>query len=60
MHMVDSMVSPVVGGAMYVASGIVAAYSIKKLRKGLTKEILNNKELLENNGLELPLSLIKR
>ena len=33
MHMVDSMVSPVVGGAMYVASGIAAAYSIKKLRE---------------------------
>lgn len=33
MHMADAMVSPVVGGAMYVASGIAAAYSIKKLRE---------------------------
>ncbi len=33
MHMVDSMVSPAVGGAMYVASGIAIAYSIKKLRE---------------------------
>lgn len=33
MHMADAMVSPVVGGAMYVASGISAAYSIKKLRE---------------------------
>ena len=32
----------------------------KIIKNGLTKEILNNKELLENNGLELPLSLIKR
>ena len=33
MHMADAMVSPVVGGAMYVASGIATAYSIKKLRE---------------------------
>lgn len=32
----------------------------KIIKNGLTKEILNDKELLENNGLELPLSLIKR
>lgn len=32
----------------------------KIVANGDTKEILNNKELLENNGLELPLSLIKR
>ena len=32
----------------------------KIVKDGLTKEILNNKELLENNGLELPLSLIER
>lgn len=32
----------------------------KIIKDGNTKEILNNKELLENNGLELPLSLIKR
>ena len=32
----------------------------KIIKEGETKEILNNKELLENNGLELPLSLIRR
>lgn len=32
----------------------------KIIKEGLTKEILTNKELLENNGLELPLSLTKR
>ena len=32
----------------------------KIIKNGLTKEILNDKELLENNGLELTLSLIKR
>lgn len=33
MHMADSMVNPAVGGAMYIASGIATAYSIKKLRE---------------------------
>lgn len=33
MHMVDSMLSPAVGTTMYIASGAVAAYSIRKLRK---------------------------
>lgn len=32
----------------------------KIVANGDTKKILNNKELLENNGLELPLSLIRR
>ncbi len=32
----------------------------KIIKNGSTKEILNDKELLEDNGLELPLSLIKR
>lgn len=32
----------------------------KIIKEGLTKEILTNKELLENNGLELPLSLTER
>ena len=32
----------------------------KIIKSGLTKEILNDKELLENNGLELPLLLTKR
>lgn len=32
----------------------------KVVRDGNTKEILNNKELLEQNGLELPLSLMRR
>ena len=33
MHMADAMLSPAVGTTMYVASGLVAAYSINKLRK---------------------------
>ena len=32
----------------------------KIIKDGKTKDILSNKELLENNGLELPLSLTKR
>ena len=32
----------------------------KIVKDGLTKDILHNQELLDNNGLELPLSLIKR
>lgn len=32
----------------------------KFVKNGLTKELLKDKELLENNGLELPLSLTKR
>lgn len=32
----------------------------KIIKIGMSKDILHNKELLENNGLELPLSLIKR
>ena len=33
MHMADAMLSPAVGATMYVASGLVAAYSINKIRK---------------------------
>ena len=33
MHMADALVSPAVAGAMYVCSGIAAAYSIKKARE---------------------------
>lgn len=33
MHMADAMLSPAVGATMYVASGLVAAYSIKKIRE---------------------------
>ena len=33
MHMADALVSPAVGATMYVASGLMTAYSIKKLRK---------------------------
>lgn len=33
MHMADSLLSPAVAGTMYVASGVMAAYSIYKLRK---------------------------
>lgn len=32
----------------------------KIVKDGLTKDILHNQELLDNNGLELPLSLIER
>lgn len=32
----------------------------KIVKDGLTTEILNDKDLLENNGLELPLSLTRR
>lgn len=32
----------------------------KIVKDGLTKDILHNQELLDNNGLELPLSLIRR
>ena len=33
MHMADALVSPAVGATMYVASGLMTVYSIKKLRK---------------------------
>ena len=33
MHMADALLSPAVATTMYVASGAVAAYSIKKLRE---------------------------
>ncbi len=33
MHMADALVSPAVGGAMYVAAGAAAAYSVYKLGK---------------------------
>ena len=33
MHMADAMLSPAVGATMYVASGLVVAYSINKIRK---------------------------
>lgn len=33
MHMSDALVSPAVGGAMFALSGIVAGYSIHKLKK---------------------------
>ena len=33
MHIADAMISPAVGATMYVASGLVAAYAIKKIRK---------------------------
>lgn len=33
MHMADAMLSPAVGATMYVASGLVAACSINKIRK---------------------------
>ncbi len=33
MHMADSLLSPAVAGTMYVASGLMAGYSIHKLKK---------------------------
>ena len=38
MHMADAMLSPAVGATMYVASGLVAAYSINKIRKEMGSE----------------------
>src|SRR5665648_760610 len=32
MHMADALISPIVGGTMWVAAGAVAAYSIKKIK----------------------------
>ena len=32
MHMADALISPLVGGTMWVATGAVAAYSIKKIK----------------------------
>lgn len=40
MHMADSLLSPAVAGTMYVASGLMAGYSIHKLKK---EENLNKK-----------------
>lgn len=35
MHMADALISPVVGGAMYLASGGIGTLSVKKLEKNL-------------------------
>ena len=40
MHMADALVSPVVGGAMFVASAGVAAYSIKKIKENEDSSLL--------------------
>ena len=38
MHMADALISPVVGGTMWVATAGVAAYSIKKIQKDLDEK----------------------
>jgi cobalt/nickel transport system permease protein len=35
MHMADALISPAVGGAMWVATGVVVAYSARKVRDDL-------------------------
>lgn len=35
MHMADALISPEVGGALWVASGVIVAYSARKLRNDL-------------------------
>ena len=35
MHMADALISPAVGGAMWVATGVVVAYSARKVRNDL-------------------------
>lgn len=42
--MADAMISPVVGATMYVASGLVAADSIRKIRKeeDFNRRIINS------------------
>ena len=35
MHMADALISPAVGGAMWVATGVVVAYSARKVRNEL-------------------------
>ena len=38
MHMADALLSPAVGGAMYVASGAVLAYSVKQMRNNFDEK----------------------
>lgn len=38
MHMADALVSPLVGGTMWVVTGAIAAYSIKKVQKDLDEK----------------------
>ena len=46
--MADAMISPVVGATMYVASGLVAADSIRKIRKeeDFNRRIINSMFIL--------------
>lgn len=46
--MADAMISPVVGATMYVASGLVAADSIRKIRKeeDFNRHIINSMFIL--------------
>lgn len=38
MHMADALISPLVGGTMWVATGVVAAYSIKKIQSEMDEK----------------------
>ena len=40
MHMADALISPMVGGAMWVVTTGVAAYSIKKIKKDMDEKII--------------------
>lgn len=40
MHMADALISPMVGGAMWVATAGVAAYSIKKIKYDIDEKII--------------------
>lgn len=46
--MADAMISPVVGATMYVASGLVVADSIRKIRKeeDFNRRIINSMFIL--------------
>ena len=46
--MADAMISPAVGATMYVASGLVAADSIRKIRKeeDFNRHIINSMFIL--------------
>jgi len=38
MHMADALISPLVGGTMWVATAAVAAYSIKKIQNEMDEK----------------------
>ncbi len=54
MHMADALISPAVGGAMWVAAGVAITYSARKVRDELTGRIGYQGD--PNTG-ELPIAL---